>query len=127
MPVKTYSNCDLEKDRILKENRNKAVVYRWTNNVNQKTYIGSSVNFSVRLYKYYSVKHLMKDNTIIHNALLKYGHSNFTLDILEYCDSVNPILREQFYFDLLKPEYNILQQAGSSLGFKHSDETLEFF
>ena len=24
-------------------------------------------------------------------------------------------------------EYNILQQAGSSLGFKHSKETLEFF
>jgi len=27
----------------------------------------------------------------------------------------------------LKPEYNILEQAGSSLGFKHSEETLEFF
>lgn len=27
----------------------------------------------------------------------------------------------------MKPEYNILEQAGSSLGFKHSEETLEFF
>lgn len=126
-PIITYSNCELEKDRILKENKNKAVVYRWTNNVNQKTYIGSSVNFSVRLYKYYSVKHLMKHNTAIHNALLKYEHSNFTLDILEYCEGVDPIIREQYYLDLLKPEYNILEQAGSSLGFKHSEETLEFF
>nr|QDG01229.1 GIY-YIG endonuclease [Scytalidium sp.] len=123
----TYSNCELEKNRILKENKNKAVVYRWTNNVNQKTYIGSSVNFSVRLYKYYSVKHLMKHNTAIHNALLKYGHSNFTLDIIEYCEGVDPIIREQYYLDLLRPEYNILEQAGSSLGFKHSEETLEFF
>lgn len=85
------------------------------------------MNFSVRLYKYYSVKHLMKHNTAIHNALLKYGYSNFTLDILEYCEGVDPVLREQFYFEILKPEYNILQQAGSSLGFKHSEKTLEFF
>ena len=69
----------------------------------------------------------MKHNTAIHNALLKYGYSNFTLDILEYCEGVDPVLREQFYFETLKPEYNILQQAGSSLGFKHSEKTLEFF
>lgn len=81
----------------------------------------------MRLYKYYSLKHLSEHKTAIHNALLKYGYSNFTLDILEYCEDVDLILREQFYLDLLKPEYNILQQAGSSLGFKHSDETLEFF
>ena len=29
--------------------------------------------------------------------------------------------------DKLKPEYNILQNAGSSLGFKHSEKTLDFF
>lgn len=69
----------------------------------------------------------MKYNTAIHNALLKYGHSNFTLDILEYCEDVDPVIREQYYLDLLKPKYNILEQAGSSLGFKHSKETLEFF
>jgi len=69
----------------------------------------------------------MQHNTAIHNALLKYGYSNFTLDILEYCEGVDPVLREQFYLDKLKPEYNILEQAGSSLGFKHSEKTLEFF
>lgn len=61
---------------------------------------------------------------------MKYGYSNFTLDILEYCEDVDPIIREQFYLDLLKPlreSDNILQQAGSSLGFKHSDESLEYF
>ena len=36
-------------------------------------------------------------------------------------------MREQYYLDLLKPEYNVLEQAGSSLGFKHKAETLEFF
>jgi group I intron endonuclease len=31
--------------------------------------------------------------------------------------------REQYYIDLLKQKYNILKTAGSSLGFKHSEET----
>lgn len=35
--------------------------------------------------------------------------------------------REQYYFSELKPEYNILEQAGSSLGYKHTAATLEFF
>jgi group I intron endonuclease len=90
--------------------------------------VGSSVNLTIRLYKYFSAKHLTKFKTPIHNALLKYGFENFTLEILEYCEKgINPISREQFYLGLLKPEYNVLEQAGSSLGFKHSDETLEFF
>lgn len=36
-------------------------------------------------------------------------------------------VEEQFYFDLLKPDYNILKIAGSSLGFKHSEKTLHMF
>lgn len=127
-PIITYSNCELEKSRILADNKNKAVVYRWVNNINNKTYIGSSINLSVRLHKYYSIKHLTKYKTPIHNALLKYGFQNFNLEILEYCEEgINPVIREQYYFELLNPEYNILEKAGSSLGFKHSDETIEFF
>jgi len=59
----------------------------------------------------------------INRALLKYGYSNFTLEIIEYCEPSDVIDREQFYLDLLQPEYNILSKAGSSLGFKHSEET----
>jgi group I intron endonuclease len=46
------------------------------------------------------------------------------LEILEYCTKENAISREQYYLDLLNPEYNILKIAGSRLGFKHSEETL---
>ena len=59
----------------------------------------------------------------INRALLKYGYSNFTLEIIEYCEPSNVIDREQFYLNFLKPEYNILVKAGSSLGFKHTEET----
>jgi group I intron endonuclease len=42
------------------------------------------------------------------------------LEILQYCDQSDVISREQYYLDLLKPEYNILKTAGSPLGFKHA-------
>lgn len=61
---------------------------------------------------------------LIVKALLKYGYSNFKLEILEYCKVKDLIKREQYYIDALKPEYNILKVAYSSLGFRHSEETL---
>lgn len=60
----------------------------------------------------------------ISKALLKYGYSNFSLEILEYCESSETILREQYFLDLLNPEYNVLKIAGSTLGYKHSEEAL---
>jgi group I intron endonuclease len=61
--------------------------------------------------------------SIIYSALLKYGYEDFTLDILEYCEINILIEREQYYFDLLKPEYNILKAANSRIGSKHSLNT----
>jgi hypothetical protein len=45
------------------------------------------------------------------------------LEILEYCDLYDTIQREQYFIDLLKPQYNILQVAGSSIGYLHSADT----
>jgi group I intron endonuclease len=50
--------------------------------------------------------------------------TKFKLEILEYCDPKDVISREQYYLDLLKPQYNILKNAYSSLGYKHSAESL---
>ena len=60
---------------------------------------------------------------LINKALLKYGYGNFSLEILEYCEPKDLISREQYYLDLIKPEYNILKIAGSSLGYRHTEET----
>ena len=58
---------------------------------------------------------------VITKALLKYGYSVFSLEILEYCEALEAISREQYYPDLLKPEYNVLKIAGSPLGYKHPE------
>jgi group I intron endonuclease len=44
---------------------------------------------------------------------------------LEFCTIDELIEREQFYIDTLKPEYNILKLAHSSIGYKHSMESME--
>lgn len=124
-PQIKYYNADVDKINIFADNRKKIGVYRWINNLNGNTYIGSSINLSVRFYTYYSLRYLSKSNRPMERALLKYGFSNFSLEILEYCNSENLLKREQYYLDTLKPEYNIVEIAGSTLGYKHSEESLK--
>ncbi len=88
--------------------------------------MGSS-NLNRRLRCYYSkayIKNANKNRSFICKALEKYDYSNFSLEILEYCEPDNAVTREQYYIDLRKPEYNILPKAGSRLGSKHSEESL---
>src|ERR1700716_3125300 len=47
----------------------------------------------------------------------------FRVTILEYCVKSDLLVREQYYFDKLNPQYNILKIAGSSQDFKHSEDT----
>jgi hypothetical protein len=82
------------------------------------------VDLSRRLYNYYNVAYLIREDCMaINRALLKYGYSSFSLEIIEYCEPSSVIDREQFYLDLLCPEYNILQTAGNRFGHRHSEET----
>jgi group I intron endonuclease len=66
---------------------------------------------------------LKRSRSQIYSSILKNGYSNFKLDILEYCNKEDLLKREQHFIDLLKPKYNILNSASSSLGFKHTEET----
>lgn len=126
-PVKVYGDAERFKEVILKDNLGQSGIYRWVNNVNNKTYVGSGANLAKRLVSYYNESELKRNPRPIKSALIKYGHNNFTLEILEYCLEANVIEREQFYLDLLAPEYNILKIAHSLLGFKHSQENIEKF
>jgi GIY-YIG catalytic domain len=91
-------------------------------------YIGSSTNLGIRLKDYFNFSYISnpkRSNSNIHKALIKYGYSNFKLEIIEYCETDNCIKKEQFYIELLQPEYNILKIAGSSKGYKHTKENLD--
>ena len=123
-PIIIYINADTDKFNLFADNRGKVGVYRWINKISGNTYVGSSINISVRMYTYFSLRSLAKSNRPIDRALLKHGFSNFSLEILEYCNEDNVLKREQYFIDLMKPEYNIVQTAGSTLGYKHTPESL---
>ena len=127
IPVKSYSNALSDKQNILNDNKNKSGIYRWVNNLNGKSYIGSAISINVQFNEHYKG---YKSNKILQQAFLKYGFINFSFQILEYTpagvNSLKTLLeREQFYFNLFQPEYNILKNAGSSLGMKHSEVTIK--
>jgi len=85
------------------------------------------VDLSDRLSFYFYTKamenSLKNSQSYLYNAILKYGHSNFSLTIIEYCSPdkcIERVLRIDFYLSSLPHEYNIL--PGSRTGHKHSDE-----
>jgi hypothetical protein len=125
-PLVVYFS-EKDKDLVIKENKDKSGVYRWVNTINGNSYVGSAVNLSKRFSTYYSQKslkeRLSRSNSHILNAIAKHGYSNFKLEILGYCDPTETIKREQYWLDLLNPEYNILTTAGSSFGKLLSEET----
>ena len=63
----------------------------------------------------------------IYKAILKYGHSNFIFDIIEYCESSNAVEREQYFLDMIFSnksylKLNLSPNAGTTLGLKHSEQ-----
>ena len=97
------------KSIIIKDNKKKSGIYKFTNKLNGNFYIGSSVNLSRRFINYYTLSYIskVKSHLTISRALIKYGYFNFELEILEYCDVSDLLKREQYYIDSLKPIYNI--------------------
>jgi hypothetical protein len=109
VPLVKYANADIEKPQIINENKGKSGVYRWINILNENTYIGSSTNLAERFRQYFSYNYISdkkRGKSIISHSLLKYGYASFSVEILEYCDRSEVLSREQYYLDLLKPEYN---------------------
>ena len=122
--IKYYEDAFSMRKLIIKDNNKKSGIYKWTNKITKDIYIGQSIDLSKRFIKYFNISYLKnREALVISRALIKYGYSNFSLEILEYCNIANLTEREQYYMDKLNPRYNTLKIAGSSSGHKHSEET----
>jgi group I intron endonuclease len=110
----------------------KSGIYTITNLINNKIYVGSSIDIKNRLKQHIKcLKGNYHDNDYLQKSFNKYGIDNFAFEVLEYCDKNLCVHLEQYWMNLLN-SYNLLfgfnlkPVAFNSLGYKHSNKTKEF-
>lgn len=100
-------------------------IYKITNTVNGKCYIGSAVNFHSR--KSGHRRSLIKGthhSAYLQSAWNKYGEQAFVFELVELVHEKDGLIAaEQRWMDADLPAYNICRAAGSPLGVKHTQET----
>jgi group I intron endonuclease len=129
-PILVFEELNKEdvKENLRAKTRKKAGIYGIFNLITGHFYIGSAVSnkFYSRFYK-----HLLRGlgNKNIAIDLERYGIESFAFIILEYFpeevtkkNNPNLMALETYWIQTYKPTYNILLEAGNSLGYKHSEE-----
>ena len=105
----------------------KSCIYKISNTINSRIYIGSAINFMNRKAKHIRQLRANKHcNDKLQRFVNKYGIDKISFEVVEYCEKQILIEREQFYinkFDCVKKGFNILITAGSWLNHKHSKYT----
>ncbi|KAG0632593.1 hypothetical protein HOY80DRAFT_1013380 [Tuber brumale] len=133
-PLAVFENLHLAKSRDQAKDclKDLAAIYMVVNLVDDSSfYIGSATTnrLHTRLMNHL---YYLKGNSRIAASVKLLGRKNFAFVVLDIfpekvTDKTNFTLLslEQYYIDLLKPKYNILQLAGNSFGFKHTPETIQ--
>lgn len=108
--------------------KNFGIIYKVTNKVNGKIYIGQTVQSIIkRKSNHISDATLSKDNFYFHNALRKYTKKVFTWEIIEYCGSKEELNEMEFHYikqyDSFNKGYNMTLGGDSLYGFHHSKIT----
>lgn len=108
----------------------KNVIYKITNTVNGKFYIGSASYYDKRIGTHISLLRQKKHkNPYLQNAWDKYGEDAFKFEVIEQLNKQYQLLeREQYWLDYTQCYkrnigYNCAKIAGSNLGMKLSKET----
>lgn len=83
------------------------IIYRITNTVNRKIYIGkTSKSIEDRFQKHF-YNHL-KNDTYLYKSMRKYGFLNFIIEKIEEVENSNILNeREKFWIEHLSPHYNM--------------------
>ena len=132
-PVYVFDNLgdgfvsEITRQEVIKHTRGLSGVYMILNKVTKDYYIGSaSTN------KFYSrfCRHLIYflGSKVVKSAVKKYGIKNFAFIVLDLFPEIvtqennkDLLDLEDKYLKLFLPNYNILTEAGSSFGYKHSE------
>lgn len=126
-----YKGCVYILKVVSKNDKGKSGIYKITNIVNNKVYIGQSIDLWTRINEGYLQK-LPKGNS--HNIHLqrswdKYGKESFKFEVLEYIDNYKLLNERETYwiqkYNACNKEYgyNIVPEGGSNRGLIKSEES----
>ena len=109
-----------------RKEKNFSCIYKWTNLVTGKVYIGQTQKFYNRMVQYRKKGATPK----LQNSIEKYGIDNFEIEVVELCDIEHLDEREQYWMDYYCSYcsdygYNISPTAGTTRGVKYSPEVCE--
>lgn len=101
----------------------KSGIYCIYNVVNNKEYVGSSKNLYDRIHlHFHKLRNNKHSSSHLQNAYNKYGGENFKFKLLEFCNPEIRLIREQYFIDLLKPQYNKSLNVVGNLNSTVSEE-----
>jgi group I intron endonuclease len=116
----------------LNDKENKAYIYKITNVVNGKVYIGETIRHYKDRWRQHKAFHLSSYSCpILKQAFMKYGIDNFKFEVIQECSFDERFELEKKYieeYNSVAPKgYNFLPggQGGGFLGKTHSDKTKE--
>lgn len=104
-------------------------VYKITNKVTGKVYIGITNQGAGVRYRHHWYEARIGESAPIHRSMKKYGEENFTLEILETVDTYEELKdREKYwikFYDSMNREkgYNLTEGGDGTFGRMHSEET----
>lgn len=94
-------------------------IYKITNQINNKIYIGQSVDINKRWQYYKSPPEILNYKSKIISAIKKYGIENFIFEILEECP-INELDKKEYYYvklyDSINKGYNIIDGGQGHVG-----------
>lgn len=105
----------------------KNVIYKISNKINDRIYIGSSIKFNTRYNQH--KHHLIKGthhNPPLQNHVNKYGFKSLVFEVIDKCNQQDLIKLEQYYIDKLNPYFNVRKKADSMLGTKRTDDQIKY-
>lgn len=109
-------------------------IYKITNKINNKIYIGITTKEIDRWKKHLNVAKSPGTNkssySYIHKAINKYGEENFTFEIFDYFESKEDMIAAEIYWISKYKEagvkvYNLTNGGDGVFGYKYSEKQLK--
>lgn len=106
-------------------------IYKATNKVNNKVYIGQTVDFKRRKAEHTSSKNGIHAKCVFHRAIQKYGKENFEWEVIDTCETLDEALfLESMYISKYNSctfmdnsnGYNILYTQNGKKSFVHNSQ-----